>query len=217
MPFHLAYPQVFEYKNEIYMISDGWSNLQMYKATEFPLKWEKLKDLHANNYIDPTIVFYQNTWWMFAHIEQHNSFHLHILYADTPLGPWTGHPNNCFIAGYNKDGVADSHNCLGGKEIQTHHKTGPLRRGQIGIRSGGRAFVYKGKLYRMVQHSKDVYGKVYVKYLLVFAISNVHRLLYLGDGLDMYEVTSISKDKPVVEVMVQEFHDNYRDADSVGK
>ena len=39
----------------------------------------------------------------------------------------------------------------------------------------------------------------------------------IGDGLDMYEVTSISKDKPVVEVLVQEFRDNYRDADSVGK
>ena len=165
MNFHLAYPNVFQHEGQIYMISDAWSHLQMYRAVEFPTKWEKFKDVHKDHYIDPSIVQWQGTWWMFANVEQGQHFHLHILFADSPLGPWTGHPNNCMIEGY-KDGEITGHKCLGGAHVKRHHKTGPLRRGQVGIRSGGRPFVYNNKLYRIVQHSRHVYG----------------------DDLDMYEV-----------------------------
>jgi len=196
MAWHLAYPNVFAYEGEIYMITDGWSNLNLYKATEFPLKWKLLKNLHDTHYIDPTIVEYEGVWWMFVNVEQENFFHLHILFSDSPLGPWSDHPNNCVIKSYNVTTEQPSdHTCHGGFRVKTHHKTGPLRRGQVGIRSGGRAFVHKGRLYRMVQHSRKVYG----------------------DDLDMYEVIHISKTKPVQEVLVPQFNANYRKPENIGK
>lgn len=41
-PFHLSYPNVFKYKNEIYMIPETcFSNqLRLYKSSQFPNKWE---------------------------------------------------------------------------------------------------------------------------------------------------------------------------------
>lgn len=40
MPFHLSYPHIFEYENEMYMIPETKEarEIQLYKATEFPLK-----------------------------------------------------------------------------------------------------------------------------------------------------------------------------------
>ncbi len=177
------------------MSTDAWSSWQLYKATKFPTEWVKFKDLHRNHYVDPTIVFYRGTWWAFANIEQNQHMHLHILFSDSPLGPWESHPNNCFIEKYAEDKVTPvSHACFGGQNVQIHHKTGPLRRNLIGVRTGGMAFVYNDKLYRMVQNSARSYG----------------------DSLDMYEVVSISKDKPLWEVLVPEFRANMRLPENIG-
>ena len=140
------------------MMTDGGDNLQLYKAVNFPTEWVKHSDLHDNSYINPTVVFFKDVWWMFANVQQNHHIHLHVLWASSPLGPWESHPNNCVVETYNAEGEPVSHKCAGGAHVQKHHKTGPLLKGQIGIRSGGRAFVYKDKLYRMVQHSKEVQG-----------------------------------------------------------
>lgn len=41
-PFHLSYPNVFEYDDDIYMIPETYQSnqIRLYKAVEFPLKWE---------------------------------------------------------------------------------------------------------------------------------------------------------------------------------
>ena len=56
-PYHLSYPYVFKYKNEYYMIpeSSAIKTVQLYKAVEFPMKWEKISVLIYGNYVDTTV------------------------------------------------------------------------------------------------------------------------------------------------------------------
>ena len=54
---HLSYPCVFEHKGSIYMIPETTTNLdiELYRATEFPYKWEYVTDLLKDDeYADST-------------------------------------------------------------------------------------------------------------------------------------------------------------------
>lgn len=46
-PYHMSYPLIFEYKNEIFMLpeTNESNSLYMYRAIQFPEKWEKLSPL----------------------------------------------------------------------------------------------------------------------------------------------------------------------------
>ena len=65
--YHLSYPFVFEYENSIYMIPESGANmtLDLYKASSFPYKWEKVKSLLTNIKVaDPTIYEYENILYL---------------------------------------------------------------------------------------------------------------------------------------------------------
>lgn len=58
-PFHLSYPNVFEYKGQIYMIPESGLNqdIRLYVSTQFPYKWEFVKDLYSGaNYVDTSFI-----------------------------------------------------------------------------------------------------------------------------------------------------------------
>lgn len=58
-PFHLSYPNVFKYKDNIYMIPESGSNLdiRLYVSTHFPYKWEFVKVLYSgSNYADTSFI-----------------------------------------------------------------------------------------------------------------------------------------------------------------
>lgn len=46
-PYHMSYPQIFEYDGEIYIVPETGSGrtLDMYRAVDFPDKWEKSVNL----------------------------------------------------------------------------------------------------------------------------------------------------------------------------
>lgn len=48
-PWHLSYPFVFEADNEIWMLPEGYKSgtLTLYRAIEFPWRWEKVPDFHS--------------------------------------------------------------------------------------------------------------------------------------------------------------------------
>lgn len=50
MPWHLSYPHVFFYHNEIFMIPESYmrKEIAVYKAISFPEKWEKFSTLKAD-------------------------------------------------------------------------------------------------------------------------------------------------------------------------
>lgn len=155
--------------------------MTLYKCTSFPTKWIFVKQLiaaalHIN---DVTTVYFQDRWWAFGVHEgnKRSNWMLHIYFAEALEGPWHPTPNNC-RANHSSGGF----HCVGGTSMQPH------KMGSVGVRPGGRMFVEAGRLYRMVQDSKKLYG----------------------DGMHLYEVTHLSVDQPLQEVAVMAFEENFR-------
>jgi hypothetical protein len=57
-PYHLSFPNVFEYKDMIYMIPEtsGNKTIEIYKAVEFPMKWKLIKEISNEIQAVDTIV-----------------------------------------------------------------------------------------------------------------------------------------------------------------
>ena len=91
--FHLSYPYVFQEGDGIYMIPESRQDqsIRLYKATDFPKKWELVQVLAKGNYADPSIFKHDNKWWILA-VE--NSYDMTLLYSDNLLGPWKVHPRS---------------------------------------------------------------------------------------------------------------------------
>jgi hypothetical protein len=99
--YHLSYPFLFEWNNSFYMIPETGSNntVELYRCNSFPFEWEKQAVLlTANNPSDATLIEFDGKWWMFVNIQEPgvtvNWEELHLYFAESPLGPWTAHPQN---------------------------------------------------------------------------------------------------------------------------
>ncbi len=92
-PFHLSYPFVFEEGTNFFMIPESRAarEVRLYRAVEFPLKWELDRVLFKGNYSDPTPVAWQGKWWIFA---TRGSYSMDIWYADDLRGEWRPHAKN---------------------------------------------------------------------------------------------------------------------------
>lgn len=66
--FHLSYPQVFAYKNNIYMVPEAAAsgNVFLYRSTLFPIKWERSKVLVAESLLDPSIIIRPEGIYLFG-------------------------------------------------------------------------------------------------------------------------------------------------------
>lgn len=96
---HLSYPFVFEDAGAIWMLPESSSSggLDLYRATDFPLKWEKAARLIEGRLHDATPFRHGGRWWIAAGSEtlQSSSWDaLSLFSADTLLGPWQAHPRN---------------------------------------------------------------------------------------------------------------------------
>jgi len=132
-PFHMSYPYLLEYENEIYCIPEiAQSNeVVLYKAQEFPKRWIKaailIRDFAA---IDSTVFFHDNLWWLMASDKETNEYdNLFIWYAHDLIGPWKPHPAN------------------------------PVKVDIRSARPAGTPFISEGNLYRPSQDNSDYYGK----------------------------------------------------------
>jgi hypothetical protein len=133
--YHLSYPFLFEWNDSLYMIPESGANntVELYRCKSLPLEWESEKVLlTANNPSDATLIEFAGKWWMFVNIQEPNVAvnweELHLYYADSPLGPWTPHPNN------------------------------PVRSDVRNSRPAGRMFMQDGQLIRPAQDSSRRYG-----------------------------------------------------------
>ncbi len=98
---HLAYPFVFEWSGQFFMIPETGANrtIELFRCASFPGTWvlEKvlMRDLAAS---DATLHQIEGRWWMFvtlANAGARNTWEeLHLFHADTPLGPWRPHARN---------------------------------------------------------------------------------------------------------------------------
>lgn len=89
--FHLSYPHVIKQGNEYYMVPESVEagGIYLYKATEFPYKWERNKQLAAGSYTDATLFQHADKWWMFAAGLDNET--LHLFWAEELEGEWKPH------------------------------------------------------------------------------------------------------------------------------
>jgi hypothetical protein len=134
--YHLSYPFVFEFENNIYMVPESYDNhtVELYKCTEFPRKWEFQKNLMEKcRAVDTTLFQWQGQWWMFSNrIATEGASpcdELFLYHSDSPCSDnWTPHQRNPIVS-----------------DVRS-------------ARPAGRLFVRDGHLYRPSQDSSRHYG-----------------------------------------------------------
>ena len=134
--YHMSYPFVFEFENNFYMIPETASNknIELYKCTDFPNKWEYHGEIMNNiNAVDTTIFNHNNKWWMFTGITENigssSSDELFLFHTDDPLSnKWTPHYKNPIVSDVRQ------------------------------ARPAGKIFLFKDELYRPSQNSSKFYG-----------------------------------------------------------
>lgn len=129
---HLSYPNVFEHEGEIYMLPETreCDAVILYKAVEFPLRWEKHKTLvEGDKFADSCVLFHEGKWYLFTTAWYGEKNGLRIFVSDNLKGEYAEHPMSPIT-----DDIALS-------------------------RCGGAVFHYDGKLYRPAQDCANYYGE----------------------------------------------------------
>ncbi len=145
-PYDLSSPCIFEYKEEVYMIPESAKgNLQIYKSTDFPYKWELYKEIGQNIKIyNPIIYKHKETWFLFSTIQTYRNANyetegvqgvgtsaddgLLILYSENPINQWSIHPEckEGFVY-YPESQNAGNIFTLGDKLIRPIQQSNPIR------------------------------------------------------------------------------------------
>jgi len=135
LDYHLSYPCIFKAENDWYMIPETLENktIELWKCTDFPLKWEKHSNiLEGIEAVDSTPFYHEGMWYLFTSTRRNcKKFgdRLDLFFTEDILNPnWQEHPKN------------------------------PVCRGHQQFRMAGKPFIYDGKLVRPSQDSLKRYG-----------------------------------------------------------
>jgi hypothetical protein len=95
---HISYPYLFRWKEEIYCLPERAQvgGPILYRALEFPTRWERLAELLPGvQAVDPTVFELDGRWWL-ACTDNAKDCHSWMLlfHSGQPLGPWQPHPRN---------------------------------------------------------------------------------------------------------------------------
>ena len=94
-----AYPNVFEYNDNYYMIPDQAGNVEAFFATDFPLEWQYHSTLLEGNFVDTNIFEVGDIWYMTTSETPYNSIGLYYnTSGDWRNNQWTAHPAGLIIA-----------------------------------------------------------------------------------------------------------------------
>ncbi len=105
LPYHLSFPYIFEHEGVTYMVPETCGNrsIELWKCTEFPLKWELDVNLMTNISAVDTIIFkHGKYWWLLTNIDrtdgQSHCDELFAFFADSPRSTeWTPHACNPIV------------------------------------------------------------------------------------------------------------------------
>jgi hypothetical protein len=134
-PYHLSFPQIFKHDGSFYCMAETAAvrTLDLYRAIEFPYRWQKVQTLLRNvRAVDSTLLRHNDKWWLFFTSgngpREGDYSHLHIWYADDLFGGWTPHARN------------------------------PVKIDARSSRPAGQFFTHAGQLYRPTQDCSRTYG-----------------------------------------------------------
>jgi len=97
-PYHLSYPFVFKYRDEVYLIVEEWRSFEvsLYKSLHFPSGWEKVDTLIRNiSAVDSTMFRFNELWWLAFTIREENpDLKLYLYYSKDLFSGWQPHKRN---------------------------------------------------------------------------------------------------------------------------
>jgi hypothetical protein len=99
-PFHLSYPQVFDWRGQTWMLPEGSASgrLTLYRAARYPDRWSaETVLLEGCEVSDATLLEHAGLWWLFAtERDGHGSTSdtMAVFSAPSIEGPWTPHVMN---------------------------------------------------------------------------------------------------------------------------
>jgi hypothetical protein len=102
--FHLSYPYVFQWEDEVFMVPETClqNSVRLYRAESFPWKWSYVTNLiTGKDFVDSSLVRFHEKWWLFTSTGKapRRADDLHIFYADDLLGRWEEHPRSPIVKG----------------------------------------------------------------------------------------------------------------------
>jgi len=128
-PYHMSYPYIFKYKNDVYCIPETYQNNEatIYKIKS-PSRWEKKHTIiNGVDVIDPSLIEYNGKWWLFF-TPFRDKANLYLWYAEDLFGEWKPHKNN------------------------------PVKTDIRSNRPAGTMFIHEGALFRPSQDCVEYYG-----------------------------------------------------------
>jgi hypothetical protein len=129
-PFHLSYPYVFRAGNDWYLIPESYEarSVRLYRAREFPRRWEFVRKLiDGRELVDNSIAYFNGYWWLFS-CETSNDT-LHLFFSSALDGAWQEHAASPIVVG-------------------NPHKARPA----------GRVLVHDGRLFRYTMDVEPTVG-----------------------------------------------------------
>lgn len=104
--FHLSYPNVFKHQNYWYMIPESYQsgNIFLYRATNFPYKWERIKKIYKLDGMDSTVFYLNNSWFIFTTSYQTQENYL-LTTTSFPFGTWSIVKKGILKKGYRGGGM----------------------------------------------------------------------------------------------------------------
>lgn len=103
--FHMSFPYLFEYQQELYMIPETCesNSIRLYKCVEFPLKWEYQKEILSGvSAVDSMIFEYKGNWWLLTNTatKGNNDYYSQLMayYSAQPFSDgWIAHERNPLV------------------------------------------------------------------------------------------------------------------------
>jgi hypothetical protein len=128
--YTLSYPFGFSWEGEYYLLPESpeIDGVYLYRATQFPDKWEKVgRLLEGKGITAPTLYHREGVWYLFCSNLKANT--LHLYWSEKLLGPYKPHP-------------------LSPLRTQNLHFSKPA----------GPIFEYRGTTYRVAQECQEGCG-----------------------------------------------------------
>jgi hypothetical protein len=103
-PYHLSYPFVFRWRDDIWMIPESEQNgtIELWRAAEFPWRWQLERALFEGvRAFDTTLLEQGGRLWMFVNLAEPRASgddELFLFHADSLHGPWRPHPANPIVS-----------------------------------------------------------------------------------------------------------------------
>lgn len=100
---HLSYPFVFRAGDAHYLVPESAEAqvVQLFRATEFPYRWEPEATLLAGvRAYDPTLFAHDGRWFLFVAVPARgaDADELHVYWSDDLRGPYRPHPLNPVVS-----------------------------------------------------------------------------------------------------------------------